>query len=55
MTGITLGLIVPVFEETGWTGFVTPRLRRNHDFRATGLLMGLLWGLWHFALFLGGH
>jgi membrane protease YdiL (CAAX protease family) len=51
--GIAVGLIVPVFEELGWTGFVTPRLRLRHGVLATGLIMGVLWGTWHLPLFAG--
>jgi membrane protease YdiL (CAAX protease family) len=46
-------LTVPVFEEIGWTGFVMPRLLLRHGIVATGLLMGVLWGLWHLPLFAG--
>jgi uncharacterized protein len=34
-------------EELGWTGFVIPRLQRQHSVLATGLIVGLLWGAWH--------
>jgi len=53
LTGVATGLIVAVFEELGWTGFATPRLRQRHGILATGLIMGLLWGAWHFPLFAG--
>ncbi len=53
LTGIAVGLIVPAFEELGWTGFATPRLRLRHGVLGTGLIMGLLWGAWHFPLFAG--
>lgn len=53
LSGVATGLIVPVFEELGWTGFVTPRLRQRRGILATGLIMGLLWGAWHFPLFAG--
>jgi membrane protease YdiL (CAAX protease family) len=53
MSGIAVGLIVPVFEELGWTGFAMPRLRLRHGILATGLIMGGLWGAWHFPLFAG--
>lgn len=52
-TGIALGLVGPFFEELGWTGFALPRLRRRYGVLATGLLMGLLWGGWHFPMFAG--
>jgi uncharacterized protein len=53
VSGIAVGLIVPVFEEVGWTGFATPRLRLRHGVLGTGLIMGLLWGAWHLPLFAG--
>jgi membrane protease YdiL (CAAX protease family) len=53
LSGIAVGLIVPVFEEVGWTGFATPRLRLHHGVLGTGLFMGLLWGAWHLPLFAG--
>jgi pimeloyl-ACP methyl ester carboxylesterase/membrane protease YdiL (CAAX protease family) len=37
-----------LLEEIGWTGFVVPRLRRRHSVPVTGLIVGVLWGLWHF-------
>ena len=37
-----------LLEEIGWTGFVVPRLRRRHSVLMTGLIVGVLWGLWHF-------
>ena len=45
--GITAALAAGLFEELGWTGFVTPELRRRYSVLATGLIMGVLWGAWH--------
>jgi uncharacterized protein len=53
LSSIVSGIIVAVFEELGWTGFVTPRLRRRYGILTTGLVIGLLWGAWHFPLFSG--
>lgn len=53
LAGIATGLIVSVFEEIGWTGFATPRLRFRHGILTTGIIIGLLWGAWHFPLFAG--
>jgi len=50
---LALGLMVGLFEEIGWTGFATPKMRLTHGVVATGLIMGLLWGAWHFPLFAG--
>jgi membrane protease YdiL (CAAX protease family) len=51
LTGIAVGLMVGIFEEIGWTGFVIPRLRRHYGVLTTGLIVGVLWGAWHFILF----
>jgi membrane protease YdiL (CAAX protease family) len=42
------GLMVGFFEELGWTEFAVPMLRRRHGMLATGLVVGILWGAWHF-------
>ncbi len=53
LTGIVMGLVVGFFEELGWTGFAVPRLRPRYGVLATGLIVGFLWGAWHFPLFSG--
>ena len=44
------GLFVGFFEELGWTGFAVPQMRLNHGIFKTGLIVGLLWGAWHFLV-----
>ena len=53
LTGIAGGLSAGIFEELGWTGFAVPQLRQRYGILQTGLVMGLLWGAWHFPLFVG--
>jgi membrane protease YdiL (CAAX protease family) len=53
LTGIVMGLVVGFFEELGWTGFAVPRLRLRYGVLTAGLIVGLLWGAWHFPLFSG--
>jgi membrane protease YdiL (CAAX protease family) len=53
LTGIVMGLVVGFFEELGWTGFAVPRLRLRYGTLTTGLIVGILWGAWHFPLFSG--
>jgi uncharacterized protein len=52
LTGILFGVTSsPIFEEIGWTGFATPELRKRFGVLSTGVMMGVLWGLWHFPIF----
>jgi membrane protease YdiL (CAAX protease family) len=53
LLGLAGGLAVSIFEELGWTGFAMPRLLASHGVLSTGLIMGVLWGIWHFPLFAG--
>lgn len=41
------GLFVGALEETGWTGFATPRLLRQHSTLVAGLALGFIWAFWH--------
>ena len=52
--GLAAGLMTGFCEELGWTGFVIQRLRLRHGILTTGLIVGMLWGAWHFPLFSGG-
>lgn len=47
MLGLVSALVTGICEELGWTGFVTPRLRQRYSILATGLIIGVLWGIWH--------
>jgi membrane protease YdiL (CAAX protease family) len=49
--GIGWGLIGGgLLEETGWTGFAVPTLRQRYSILSTGLIVGALWGIWHFMI-----
>ncbi len=52
--GIAVGLGAGFFEELGWTGFAVPGLRRRYGVFTTGLIVGVLWGAWHFLVTLWG-
>ena len=39
-------------EETGWRGFVLPRLQERHSALAASLLIATVWMLWHVPAFL---
>ena len=40
-------VVVGLFEELGWRGFLLPRLQRDRDALAAALLVGLAWLPWH--------
>jgi len=49
--GVAWGVIGGgLFEETGWTGFAVPQLRKQYSILSTGLIVGILWGIWHFMI-----
>jgi membrane protease YdiL (CAAX protease family) len=47
LSGIAAGVSGGFLEELGWTGFATPHARRRHGVLGTGILIGVVWGLWH--------
>jgi membrane protease YdiL (CAAX protease family) len=55
-----LVFIVPFFlfdaiangEEIGWRGYVLPRLQTKYNALVSSLIVGLIWGIWHFPKFL---
>jgi uncharacterized protein len=54
LVGVGIGIGAGFFEELGWTGFAVPRMRTNQSVFRTGLVLGFLWGAWHFlAVFWG--
>jgi membrane protease YdiL (CAAX protease family) len=55
LSGIAAGLVFGgLLEELGWTGFAVPELRLRYGVFATGLIVGILWGAWHFLPTLWG-
>ena len=56
LLGIVGTLVGGIFEELGWTGFATPTLlkRMRYGVLATGLIVGVLWGVAHLPLYYWG-
>jgi membrane protease YdiL (CAAX protease family) len=49
ISGIITGLLFGgVMEELGWTGFAVHTLRKRYSVVTTGIIVGVLHGLWHF-------
>lgn len=53
---IAAGLAAGFFEELGWTGFAIPKMQLKHSAFATGVMLGVIWAIWHLlADFWGGY
>jgi membrane protease YdiL (CAAX protease family) len=48
--GIAAGVLAGFFEEVGWTGFAYPRMHARFGALGGAVLLGLLWGVWHFPV-----
>ena len=44
-------LTVPIFEEGGWRAFAIPRLQEKTNALVSGLVMGVIWSVWHLPSF----
>ncbi|MFX1572001.1 MAG: CPBP family intramembrane glutamic endopeptidase [Promethearchaeota archaeon] len=44
----------PLNEEPGWRGFATPRLLEKYSPLITGLIIGVIWSIWHAPLHFNG-
>jgi uncharacterized protein len=51
---LAVALPTAFFEELGWTGFATPRLRHRHGVFATGVALAVVWGVWHYLVTVWG-
>jgi membrane protease YdiL (CAAX protease family) len=52
--GVLTALLTALGEEIGWRGLLVPQLFRNNTFVLTALISGVIWGIWHIPLIIGG-
>ena len=52
--GATINAVFAFGEEVAWRGFLVKEFK-GKKFLAVSLLIGLIWGFWHFPLILNGH
>lgn len=45
--GFLLFYFGAIFEELAWTTYATPVLQKSYGILKTGMLIGVVWGLWH--------
>lgn len=48
---ITLLLLGPLNEEIGWRGFLHENLNKKYNSIITGLIIGIVWTIWHIPAF----
>jgi membrane protease YdiL (CAAX protease family) len=42
----------PLGEELGWRGFALPRLLKGRSALSAGIILGVIWGVWHLPAFI---
>lgn len=47
-------ILIAIGEEYGWRGFLLPRLMHRFNLLYSSIILGLIWGLWHFPAYLIG-
>lgn len=40
----------PLQEEFGWRGFLLPALQKKYNALVSGIILGIIWAVWHFPL-----
>lgn len=52
--GVLMAALLALGEEIGWRGLLIPQLARINPFVRTALISGVIWGIWHIPLVIGG-
>lgn len=54
MPQVLVIILIAVGEEYGWRGYLLPRLLKKSSVYKSSLILGLIWGFWHFPAYLIG-
>ena len=54
LSGVTVNAVFAFGKEIAWRGFLVKELK-GKKLLPTALIIGVVWGLWHFPLILNGH
>jgi len=54
LSGVTINAVFAFGEEIAWRGFLVKELK-GKKFLVVAMIIGVIWGLWHFPLILNGH
>lgn len=54
MPQIVVIILIALGEEYGWRGFLLPRLLNKFSVFYSSIILGLIWGFWHFPAYLIG-
>lgn len=49
---IVVIVLIAIGEEYGWRGFLLPRLMKKLNVFYSSIILGLIWGIWHFPAYL---
>ena len=52
--GLLSSGLLALGEEIGWRGSLVPQLAKRNSFLKTALISGIIWGIWHLPLIIGG-
>lgn len=55
LIGPVVNLIPTLGEELGWRGYLLPKLREIFSDRASLVITGVIWGIWHAPIIAMGH
>jgi membrane protease YdiL (CAAX protease family) len=47
LLGVAFGVAAGLLEEIGWMGYAFGKMRKTHGVLGTGILLGVLWSIWH--------